>query len=73
MPSIFTAYAILGYDKDADIYIQLAYLHGDIENAKSIAKYLANLSLKRINGEPFDWIEVVEEYSGIRCGVYSCI
>lgn len=72
MLSRFTAYAILGYDKDADVYIQLAYLHGDIENAKSIAKYLSTLSLKRANGEPFDWIEVVEEYSGVRYGVYPC-
>lgn len=39
---------------------------------KSIAKYLSTLSLKRANGEPFDWIEVEEEYSGARYGAYPC-
>lgn len=73
MSSRPTAYAIFGYDKDADNYIQLAYWYGDIKTAKSIAKYLATLSLKRTNGEPFDWIEVGEEYSGVRYCAYPCI
>lgn len=73
MSSRPTAYAILGYNKDADVYIRLTYWHGDVEIAKSIAKYLATLSLKRTDGEPFDWIEVGEEYSSIRYCAYPCI
>lgn len=73
MSSGLTAYVILGYDKDADVYIRLAYWYSDIEIAKNIAKYLSTLSLRRANGEPFDWIEVEEEYSGIRHCIYQCI
>lgn len=73
MSSRPTAYVILGYDKDADVYVRLAYWYGDVEIAKSVAKHLATLSLNRTNGEPFDWIEVGEEYSGVRHCAYSCI
>lgn len=73
MSSRPTAYVILGYDKDADVYVRLAYWYGDVGTAKSVAAHLATLSLKRNNGEPFDWIEVGEEYSGVRHYVVPCV
>ena len=73
MPSRPTAYVILGYDKDADIYVRLAYWYGDVDIAKSVAEHLATLSLRRKTGEPFDWIEAGEEYSGIRHCVCPCV
>lgn len=82
MSSRPTAYAILGYDKDTDSYTRLAYWYGDVEIAKSVAKYLTTLSLNKTNGElfdlievrkPFDWVEVGEEYSGVKHCVYPCV
>lgn len=67
-----TAYEILGYDKDAGVYICLAHWYGDINSANQVANYIGTLSLGKETGKPFDWIEVIEEYSGDRRHICLC-
>lgn len=74
MSSRPAAYAIYGYDKDGDIYDRLVLLNADISVLRDVANQLSVLSLKRqLNNEPYDWLEVVEEDSGIRLYVVPCI
>ena len=58
-------YALVGYDKDNDIYEVIAELE-DLESLKLIGKGIAEIQ-KEINcfrkngdGEPFDWFEIVD-------------
>lgn len=67
-------YRIIGYDKDADVYIRLVNVHMPLDVAISVADHIASLGPKReSNGEPFDWIEVVSELGDIRHHVAPCI
>lgn len=67
-------YAILGYDKDADTYVRLANVFDGLNTATKIANSMATMYLRRkSNNEPYDWIEVVEEYKDIRHHVVQCI
>lgn len=50
-----------------------SFLYDFQRDCKNVAKYLATLSLNKTNWELFDWIEVGEEYSGIKYCVYSCV
>lgn len=74
MSSRPTAYAIYGYDKDNDAYDRLILLNADISILCGIANQLSVLCLRRqANNEPYDWLEVVEEDSGIMLYVAPCI
>ena len=67
-------YRIVGYDKDADVYVRLVNVHMPLNIAISIADHMASLSPKReSNGEPFDWLEVVTELEGICHHVAPCV
>jgi hypothetical protein len=67
-------YRILGYDKDADVYVRLINVHMPLDIAISVADHVASLGPKReSNCEPFDWLEVVEELKDIRYHVAPCI
>lgn len=67
-------YNIVGYDKDADVYVRLINVHMPLNFAVSIADHVASLSPKReSNGEPFDWLEVITELEGIRHHVAPCV
>lgn len=67
-------YRIVGYDKDADVYVRLVNVHMSLDAAVSIADHVASLSPKReSNGEPFDWLEVVTELEGICHHVAPCV
>lgn len=69
-----TVYTILGYDKDADVYVRLANVYDGLNTATKIANSMAIMNLRRkSNNEPYDWIEVVEEYKDIRHHVVPCI
>lgn len=66
-------YRIIGYDKDADVYVRLINVHMPLDVAISIADHVASLGPKRSsNGEPFDWLEVVTELEGIQHYVVQC-
>ena len=67
------AYMIVGYDKDADVYVRIATIYDELPVAISVADHMATLGLKRLNGERFDWLEVVTPYEGIRHHVAQCI
>ena len=69
-----TVYTILGYDKDADVYVCLAIVYDGLNTAIKIANCTATMYLrKKSNNEPYDWIEVVEEHKDIRHHVVQCI
>ena len=73
MPSRPTAYVILGYNRDADVYDVLAYWHSDLVSARKIANYMSTMELKsEYDGTPYDWIEVGEDYSGVRYYATPC-
>ncbi len=66
-------YQILGYDKDADVYVRLINVHMPLDIAISIANHVASLVPKRqSNGQPFDWLEVVTELEDVRHHVVQC-
>lgn len=65
-------YTILGYDKDADVYVRLATIYDGLPVAISVADHMATLALKRMNGDNFDWIEVVAPHKDIRHHVAQC-
>lgn len=65
-------YDIVAYDKDADVYVRIATIHHDISLAIACADRASELHLKRSNGEPFDWIEVVNPYTDIRHYLVPC-
>lgn len=68
-----TVYTILGYEKDGDVYVRLANVYHGLEVAIRIADYMSAMNIRRkSNNEPFDWIEVVEEYKDIRHYVVQC-
>lgn len=74
MSSRPTSYSVYGYGKDNDVYELIGYEYENLDMAIEAAKYLATVSLKREDaGEPFDWIEVVHEDSGVRQFVIPCI
>ena len=74
MSSRPTSYSVYGYDKDNDIYELIGYEYESLDMAIEAAKYLATVSPKREDiGEPFDWIEVVHEDSGVRQFVIPCV
>ena len=58
-------YAIVGYDKDADVYVRLAVVYDNLLTAISVADHMAKLGLKRRNGDPFDWLEVINEHEDL--------
>lgn len=69
-----TIYTIVGYDKDADVYVRLANVYDGLNTATKIANCMSTMNLRRkSNNEPYDWIEVVEEYKDIRHHVAPCI
>ena len=55
-------YTIVAYDKDGDVYVRLATVYRDYNVATLAADFMATLGLKRLNGEPYDWIEVVDPH-----------
>jgi hypothetical protein len=65
-------YDIVAYDKDADVYVRIATIHHDISLAIACADRASELHLKRSNGEPFDWIEVITPYAGVRHYLVPC-
>ena len=73
MSSRPTAYVILGYNRDSDVYDVLAYWHSDLETARKVANYMSTMELKsKYDGTPYDWIEVGEDYSGVRYYAIPC-
>ena len=56
-------YTLVGYDKDNDYYVE----YGDYDlsldaehDAKQLKKLLDKDELRRDNGEPIDWLEIVQ-------------
>ena len=67
-------YSIYGYDKDDDVYELVGYEYENLEMAIMAAKSIAvSTPIRDDNGQPFDWIEVVHEDSGVRQYVLPCI
>ena len=66
------SYAIVGYDKDADVYVRLATIYNDLLAAISVANHMATLGLKRRNGDQFDWLEVITEHKDLIHHVAQC-
>ena len=65
-------YEIVGYDKDADVYIRLALIYSDLSVAISTADYMATLGLRRFGGDRYDWLEVITKHEDIRHYVVQC-
>lgn len=60
-------YTIIGYDKDNDIYEEIAKfnkLEDAIESANSLCYCLVEDELKSCVGEPIDWLEVYFDWNG---------
>ena len=58
-------FAIIGYDKDGDIYEEYGYRNNAseaIEIAKNLTKKMLDGDLKTAKGEPIDWIAVYENW-----------
>lgn len=73
MSSRPTAYVILGYNRDSDVYDVLVCWHSDLETARKVANYMSTIGLKsKYDGTPYDWIEVGEDYSGARYYAIPC-
>lgn len=67
-------YSIYGYDKDDDVYELIGYEYENLDMAIEAAKSIARASpIREDNDQPFDWIEVVHEDSGVRQYVLPCI
>lgn len=68
------SYSIYGYDKDADVYELLGYEYENLDMAIVAAKFIAiSTPIREDNSQPFDWIEVVHEDSGVRQYVLPCV
>lgn len=67
-----STYEIVAYDKDADVYVRIATIHHDLPLAIELANRASELQLKRTNGEPFDWIEVITPYAGVLHHLVEC-
>jgi hypothetical protein len=58
-----TGYCVLGYDKDNSVfenYGNIKELDEAISKAKELTVKCRADELRRLNGEPIDWIEVVD-------------
>lgn len=67
-------YSIYGYDKDDDVYELIGYEYENLGMAIIAAKNIATSTpIRYDNGQPFDWIEVIHEDSGVRQYVLPCI
>ena len=67
-------YSIYGYDKDDDVYELIGYEYENLDMAIVAAKSIARASpIREGNDQPFDWIEVIHEDSGVRQYVLPCI
>ena len=67
-------YSIYGYDKDDDVYELIGYEYENLDMAVVAAKSIARASpIREDNDQPFDWIEVIHEDSGVRQYVLPCI
>jgi hypothetical protein len=58
-----TGYCVLGYDKDNSVfenYGNIKELDKAISKAKELTVKCKADELRRLNGEPIDWIEVVD-------------
>lgn len=59
-------YSVNLYDKDSDVYVNIGYAQ-DLQTAEimlnTVMFMLRNkeITLKRSNGEPFDWAEIYSE------------
>ncbi len=56
-------YTVVGYDKDNDVYVEYGDYHRQIEaehHARELADLVYRDKLRRENGEPIDWIEIVQ-------------
>jgi len=60
-----TTYDIVAYDKDADVYVRIATIYYSLSLAIACADRASELRLKRSNGEPFDWIEVITPHANV--------
>lgn len=58
-------FIILGYDKDADVYIQLIVVHSmSFEETKNLAMHISSMGVRRERtGERFDWLEVIKPHT----------
>ena len=65
-------YEIVGYDKDADVYVRLALIYSDLHVAISIANHIATLGLRRFGGDHYDWVEVITQHEGVSHHVIQC-
>lgn len=66
-------YSVYGYDKDDDIYELIGYEYENLDMAIVAAKSIARSTpMRDDNGQPFDWIEVVHEDSGVRQYALPC-
>lgn len=65
-------YIIVGYDKDADVYVRLATVYSGLLVANSIADHIATLGLRRRDGDCYDWIEVIAPHEDTRYHVAQC-
>ena len=74
MSSRSSMYSIYGYDKDDDVYELIGYEYENLDMAIEAAKSIAmGTPIRDDTGQPFDWIEVVHEDSGVRQYVLPCI
>lgn len=74
MSSRPSMHSIYGYDKDNDVYELIGYEYENLDMAIIAAKFIARSTPKREDiGEPFDWIEVVHEDSGVIQYVIPCV
>ena len=74
MSSRASMYSIYGYDKSNDVYELIGYEYENLGMAIIAAKSIAKSApMRDDNGQPFDWIEVVHEDSGVRQYVLPCV
>ena len=74
MSSRASMHSIYGYDKGNDVYELIGYEYENLGMAIIAAKSIARSApMRDDNGQPFDWIEVVHEDSGVRQYVLPCV
>lgn len=74
MSSRPSTYSIYGCDKDDDIYMLIGCEYENLDMAIMAAKYITTSNPTRDDtGQPFDWVEVIHEDSGVRQYALPCI
>ena len=66
-------YSVYGYDKDDDVYELIGYEYENLVMSIVAAKSISSSTpMRDYNVQPFDWIEVVHEDSGVRQYALPC-